>query len=1184
MNDPVDNSSDCSSNSGSPKKTGQRGLSANVCELVKGMWTITRRFDSGLELECLGVESSEEARVHFPHTSLGALQHLRTSLQRQGAVQLGVVANDSKGLRSVFLRLVDGTSGTLSDEDRMEAKSSLTRRFESGNCRPRTPPGSDDYMPMSLGITNQSVRKETAGCAVFNCKPEAGREFVDLSVCALSRTTVAQPVIALARLTSPVIVPEHLAPGPLRYVVLVFCSVEKASLGSEVAEACAAAFMDEDFVGSVSRVPDGKPSHVMKAMDRYLSMLTIIPRIFLDGPDRDAGNCSFDSSENALEESLVGSIEKAMLHSRGVDGEVPVSVPQYAIPGAPMHARKFCVEVNEFSAPTAEWKVTHRLRQGLDLDIGARGGNGLHLPHASAIALSEARQLMTTASVALDVKVDNAGGAVDAVVGQLRGAGLQEEVLDEVSKALVDRTVVGPARLSSRQSDNLEINASMRDLVLKPEEQDEACHVLVMTSNKFKEKSHTIGRFLRFETPLNFALPPMRVCARFLLLLIGPTCKAMELSTLSNSLAAILIDDELMDQLSMVNTIEGFIGAVDTKLNHLTVVPHFRANTAPPKSDTDLDGNPLSTCIEHPSAREADQHSGDTRGGHGSAAPPISWRSIIRTMQKYSLPLVSGVALALVWSNADPKSYHTIVDGTIFGLEFVHPISLHFVVNDIFMCFFFGLAMKEVTEALLPGGSLSPLRRAVNPLLATLGGVAGPSIAYVLAICVLWSMGTFEGQQCAVPAASGEGGHRRLGGAQTVSGTGETEPCTLAVLLKGWGVPTATDISLAWMFALLIFGPGHPAINFLLLLAIVDDALGMVIIAVFYSDPQNPVDAKWLSLVFVGTIAASCLRFFKVSFWQLYILIGMPFTWLGLILAHVHPALALVPIVPLMPAARAQMKRSDTTRALGAWDLENPEASGKDDNPRRQFKRTAGAALFRRAATRAQLLLDRHHHREAPLHVFEHTMKLPVDLGMFFFGFANAGVALDSVGGVTFAVLFALVVGKIVGIVGFSLLAVKLGFALPANLCIADLITLSCLGGVGLTVALFVANEAFPDPMLQGQAKFAAVLSVGAGGLAWLIAAVFKKTASDDGGTNVVQPLDDANCQGENVESEMQQIEDMIVTELVHILWAQRRQQIRGADFVTSPQAAKENAIDSIVRGRSKDSGHSLRKSSNRNM
>jgi len=73
-------------------------------------------------------------------------------------------------------------------------------------------------------------------------------------------------------------------------------------------------------------------------------------------------------------------------------------------------------------------------------------------------------------------------------------------------------------------------------------------------------------------------------------------------------------------------------------------------------------------------------------------------------------------------------------------------------------------------------------------------------------------------------------------------------------------------------------------------------------------------------------------------------------------------------------------------------------------------------------------------------------------------------------------VLFALVVGKTLGITGFSLLAGALGF--PSGLSVAELVSLSALAGVGLTVALFMANEAFPDFQLQGQAKFAAVLSV----------------------------------------------------------------------------------------------------------
>ena len=79
---------------------------------------------------------------------------------------------------------------------------------------------------------------------------------------------------------------------------------------------------------------------------------------------------------------------------------------------------------------------------------------------------------------------------------------------------------------------------------------------------------------------------------------------------------------------------------------------------------------------------------------------------IVTVVQKYSLSLVFGVILALVWTNVDEHSYHyathdPIVDGATM-LD--HRISLHFLVNDVFMCFTFGLAVKEETEALLQAG------------------------------------------------------------------------------------------------------------------------------------------------------------------------------------------------------------------------------------------------------------------------------------------------------------------------------------------------------------------------------------------------------------------------------------------------------------------------------------------------
>merc|ERR1719265_1987381 len=106
---------------------------------------------------------------------------------------------------------------------------------------------------------------------------------------------------------------------------------------------------------------------------------------------------------------------------------------------------------------------------------------------------------------------------------------------------------------------------------------------------------------------------------------------------------------------------------------------------------------------------------------------------------------------------------------------------------------------------------------------------------------------------------------------------------------------------------------------------------------------------------------------------------------------------------------------------------------------------------------------------------------------MFFFGLANAGVKVDSVGAMSGAVIIALVVGKTIGITAFSLFGVCIGFGLPPGLSIADLVAMSALASVGLTVALFVADSAFPEPVLGGQAKMGALMSMGGPAVAWTL-------------------------------------------------------------------------------------------------
>ncbi|MEM5817119.1 MAG: Na+/H+ antiporter NhaA, partial [Desulfitobacterium hafniense] len=91
-------------------------------------------------------------------------------------------------------------------------------------------------------------------------------------------------------------------------------------------------------------------------------------------------------------------------------------------------------------------------------------------------------------------------------------------------------------------------------------------------------------------------------------------------------------------------------------------------------------------------------------------------KKTINFLQEFSIPLILGVLIALVWANLAPENYHHFVHNEIIG-----HISLHFFVNDIFMVFFFAMAAIEITQSLLPGGSLNPLKRAINPLMATLG-------------------------------------------------------------------------------------------------------------------------------------------------------------------------------------------------------------------------------------------------------------------------------------------------------------------------------------------------------------------------------------------------------------------------------------------------------------------------------
>ena len=352
------------------------------------------------------------------------------------------------------------------------------------------------------------------------------------------------------------------------------------------------------------------------------------------------------------------------------------------------------------------------------------------------------------------------------------------------------------------------------------------------------------------------------------------------------------------------------------------------------------------------------------------------------------LLLVIGTVAALLWANIDHATYERVAH------------ALHFPVNEVGMVFFFALATKEIVEATLPGGALSSGREAAVPVLAAAGGMAVPAGLFAL--------------------QAGLTGHPEL--------------------LRGWAVPCATDIAFSYMAARMIFPKGHPAIPFLLLLAIADDAFGLILLALFY--PTGTVSLVTLVALLIPAVGAAWLlkRRRVKTFWA-YALIPGGLSWAALYLGGIHPALALVPVVPFMPHAK---------RDLGIYS-------------------------------------EAERHLTDTMNQFQTWWHVPVQIILLLFGLANAGVTLSSVGPGTWMVLTSLVVGKPVGIVVCTLLGVSLGLRAPGGLRLRDTTLLGITAGIGFTVALFFATAAFPPGALLDEVKMGALLSFLAFPLALLV-------------------------------------------------------------------------------------------------
>ena len=404
--------------------------------------------------------------------------------------------------------------------------------------------------------------------------------------------------------------------------------------------------------------------------------------------------------------------------------------------------------------------------------------------------------------------------------------------------------------------------------------------------------------------------------------------------------------------------------------------------------------------------------------------------------------LLAAVAALVVANTAAHEPFlefwHTHI-GFFFG-DAVGEMSLAHVINDVFMAVFFLLVGLEVKYALLP-------------IMAAVGGVLAP-----IGIYLLFNAGD--------PATAG-----------------------------GWGVPTATDIAFA-LGILALLGNRVPAgvRVFLSTLAVADDIIAILVIAIFYG--QSP-SLGWLAAAAAVLAVLVALNRGHVYSLAPYLLVGAVL-WYCVYMSGVHSTIAGVLLAFAIPSGSRVNLRSFAT-----WsDTQVREASRAYDPDEPVLAQSQYVKTVEHLSHVARQVVP-------PATRLEHKLYPWVYFGILpLFALTNADVSFAGmdVGAlfgspVFFGIFFGLLVGKPLGIMAMSFLVVKLKLAnLPENVNWLHMLGASILGGVGFTMAIFVANLAFTDAVLVATAKLGILLaSLAAGVLGFTFLLVQARGAQKQG-------------------------------------------------------------------------------------
>ena len=362
-------------------------------------------------------------------------------------------------------------------------------------------------------------------------------------------------------------------------------------------------------------------------------------------------------------------------------------------------------------------------------------------------------------------------------------------------------------------------------------------------------------------------------------------------------------------------------------------------------------------------------------------------------------------------------------------------------INEGLMVFFFLLVGCEIKREVLVG-DLSNVRVAALPIVAAIGGVIMPAVIYRI----------FN------PAGEGA---------------------------NGWGIPMATDIAFC-VGALVLLGKRVPAALtlFLVSLAIVDDLAAVVVIALFYTAEIN-IPALWLALLMLFSLMLFNLA--GVRRLIPYGIIGF-LMWLALLSSGIHAAVCGVLLAFCLPAH----SRHDTLSFAERMKQLVGDFKACCPPTQNALKNMEQHSLL-------LLMMEEVRLTETPLQRVQNALHIPTSLIVIpLFAFANAGIAVSSdeliqvlSNNITIGIILGLVLGKFLGITGFSWIVLKTGFAkLPEGMKMVHLAGGALLAGIGFTMSIFIAELSFSDnDAYLNTAKAAIILSsllAGIVGVIWL--------------------------------------------------------------------------------------------------